>query len=179
MIECRCEGAKRPKQSQALARVLFIIIFISSLIAATGCAKEERRPAIAPETKKSVEKSVFINDTKITLSILKSDFSQKEIVPLRLRLTNTSDKKLVLNFPSSQKFDFAARDKDGNEVWRWSADMSFAQAVTKIEIKPGEHQDFFAKIDAGVLRPGSYEIEGTSTAEEMFNEKLTLDISVK
>lgn len=159
-------------------RCCFVYLSIAALILGAGCTKETTRTT-TPKPKKSVEKSVFINDTKLTLSILKPEFSQNEIIPLRLRLTNTSTEKITLHFPSGQKFDFSAEDKDGSEVWRWSANQSFTQAVTTIEIKPGEHQDFFAKIEEGFLRPGSYEIKGTSMAEELFNETLIVDINVK
>jgi len=154
------------------------VFSIAIIIVACGCGKDSSQTGSASQPKKSVEKSVFINDTKMTLSILKGKFSQSEIIPLRLRLTNTSDQKITLHFPSSQKFDFSVKDKDGNEIWRWSANKSYAMSLTTLEIKPGEHQDFFAKIEAGVLKSGSYSVEGTSSADELFNETLSIDITV-
>lgn len=44
---------------------------------------------------------------------------------LRLRLNGAP---LKLSFPSSQEYDLALRDENGNTVWFWSADKSFLQA---------------------------------------------------
>jgi hypothetical protein len=52
-------------------------------------------------------------------------------VELRLHVTNTSDKKLELTFPSGQTHDFYVLDSAGREVWRWSEGRLFTQALQK------------------------------------------------
>ncbi len=50
-------------------------------------------------------------------------------VRLALHVTNTADRAMRLDFPSGQRYDFAVHTPDGRELWRWSADRAFTQAV--------------------------------------------------
>ena len=50
-------------------------------------------------------------------------------VDLALRISNGSDKRIELTFASGQTHDFVILDATGTEVWRWSADRMFTQAM--------------------------------------------------
>ena len=56
-------------------------------------------------------------------------------VRFTLRLTNNTGRAEELTFASGQEYDFWVT-KGGNEVWRWSDDRSFTQAVTTRTIGP-------------------------------------------
>lgn len=55
-----------------------------------------------------------------------------------LHVTNTGDAPVALNFPTSQRYDFVVESASGEEVWRWSDDMSFLQALSSDTLPPGE-----------------------------------------
>lgn len=55
--------------------------------------------------------------------------TQGDTVLLALRITNPADAPVAVTFSSGQTYDFAVRDAAGREVWRWSADRAFTQAV--------------------------------------------------
>jgi hypothetical protein len=57
-------------------------------------------------------------------------------VRLVFHITNPSDRPVVLEFSSGQRYDFAVRNAAG-EVWRWSAAQSFMQALGRETIPPG------------------------------------------
>jgi hypothetical protein len=57
------------------------------------------------------------------------DVSVGTDVRLTLHVTNSSDSTVELRFPSGQTHDFAVVDSTGREVWRWSADRMFTQAL--------------------------------------------------
>lgn len=86
-------------------------------------------------------------------------------VRLILYVTNNGDEPVDLTFRTSQRFDFVIRDADGVEVWRWSDDMAFLQAISHATLAPGESWDMEAVWDPQD-RSGVYEATGMLTASE-------------
>lgn len=60
-----------------------------------------------------------------------------------LQVTNASGAALPVTFPSGQSADFTV-SRDGRELWRWSADRGFTQAVRQETLAPGETRTFEA-----------------------------------
>jgi hypothetical protein len=60
-----------------------------------------------------------------------------DTVNLALRVTNPTDEAVELTFPSGQSFDFVVT-RQGRELWRWSEDRMFTQAIRYERIEPGE-----------------------------------------
>jgi hypothetical protein len=54
-----------------------------------------------------------------------------------LQVTNVSERAVELNFRSGQSYDFVVQDEAGRELWRWSADMMFTQALRRERVEPG------------------------------------------
>jgi hypothetical protein len=77
-------------------------------------------------------------------------------VRFSLQVTNTSAGPVHLTFPSSQLFDFVVF-QHGREVWRWSADRMFAQAIHEVTLAPGETRAFDA-VWTGAGRRGELEV---------------------
>lgn len=65
-----------------------------------------------------------------------------DTVVLTLQVTNPAASPVVFNFSSGQMYDFAVRTPAGAEVWRWSADRGFTQAVQTRTLGPGETWTF-------------------------------------
>jgi hypothetical protein len=63
-------------------------------------------------------------------------------VRMVLHVTNPTDQPVVLEFSSGQRYDFAVRTAGGADVWRWSADKSFMQALGSETIPPGGTVDY-------------------------------------
>ncbi len=57
------------------------------------------------------------------------DVSVRDGVTLALHVTNTAASRIELRFSSGQTYDFSVLDAAGREVWRWSADRMFTQAL--------------------------------------------------
>lgn len=60
-----------------------------------------------------------------------------------LQVTNASDAPVELEFPSGQSFDFVVA-RGGAELWRWSADRMFTQAIRNETLAPGETRTYEA-----------------------------------
>ncbi len=66
------------------------------------------------------------------------DVTVRDRVTLALHVTNTIGKRLELSFHSGQTHDFVVLDAAGREVWRWSADRMFTQALQNTLLDPRE-----------------------------------------
>lgn len=156
-----------------------ITVMILAVVMAAGCSAEQpvKKGPIPKPT--SLHKSVFINDVRLEVATIKESFPASEIVPIRISVTNTGAKAVKLTFPTAQKQDFTAIDVKNTEVWRWSAGQMFAQSVTEMIVEPGATYNYFGKIEAGKLKPGTYRIAGWLLAQELLEEKISLVITIK
>jgi hypothetical protein len=57
------------------------------------------------------------------------DIKLGEEVKFTFHVTNSSNKRVELRFPSGQTHDVAVFDVQGREVWRWSRGRMFTQAM--------------------------------------------------
>ncbi|HEY0671770.1 MAG TPA: BsuPI-related putative proteinase inhibitor [Longimicrobiales bacterium] len=63
-------------------------------------------------------------------------------VRLVLHVSNSTNRPVTLEFSSGQRYDFAIRTAEGADVWRWSADKSFIQALESQTLAPGATLQF-------------------------------------
>jgi hypothetical protein len=59
-------------------------------------------------------------------------------VRLSIHVTNSTDRPIELRFSSGQTHDFVILDASGAEVWRWSAERMFTQALQTRSLAAGE-----------------------------------------
>lgn len=64
-----------------------------------------------------------------------------DTVLLALQVTNPYQAPVQVTFVSGQTYDFAVRT-GGTELWRWSADRGFTQAVRTLTLEPGATWSF-------------------------------------
>ncbi len=62
-------------------------------------------------------------------------------VSFALQVTNAGSAPVELEFPSGQTHDFVV-SRAGVELWRWSADRVFTQALRSDRLAPGETRAF-------------------------------------
>ena len=91
------------------------------------------------------------------------------VLHARMTIRNSTAAPLVLNFPSGQRFDLVIRNTNREEVFRWSANKLFTQALGKIELSPGRRSfTVEAPLGAGAnqpLPPGTYTADAWLTTE--------------
>ena len=98
----------------------------------------------------------YLNDAGVSFSIAVIGLGRE--VAARLVLNNRGEAPLILQFNSGQTYDFILRDESGTEVYRWSADKLFTQAIKRLDVKGEEvWQDSFAP---GKVPGGVYSVEG-------------------
>jgi hypothetical protein len=88
------------------------------------------------------------------------------VVRFALNVTNAGTTPVVLEFPSSQRYDFAVESPSGETVWSWSADRTFAQVLGANTLAAGATAAYEAEWTTG-HRPGRYVAVGrvTSTSQ--------------
>ncbi len=114
------------------------------LIAGTG------NNMFQPEKAASRAETAVVIDKLIKLLAVQNqyvDISPDAIVTsdsieMKLKIKNNSEKDIILNHSSGQKFDFALLDADRNVIYRWSADKMFTMALTSTRIEPGKSLEF-------------------------------------
>lgn len=114
------------------------------------------------------ERSLTADDLAMSLEAQVGDTA----VHFRLHATNTSDAPVVLEFASGQRFDFIVRDAGGSEVWRWSEDRMFTQALGQESIPPGETVTFDGTWPTQG-RTGTYEAVGRITTRPPLEQEAT------
>lgn len=140
-----------------LASSLVLAVFCAFAASGCGCGSRGDRPIPGAETSISVsgkgERCTVILTAQPRLAKAGS------IVNLTLAVTNDGKTSRTFEMPSAQAFDFTARFQ-GNEVWRMSSGMSFAQAVTPVTVAPGKSKVYTAAWDTGGEQPGKYRVDG-------------------
>jgi len=101
-------------------------------------------------------------DLVCTLTLDRASVAPGAVVRATLTLRNTGRESVELGFSSAQRYDFRVR-RDQQVLWRWAADMAFAQMVGDLTLAPGRHATWTESITAPA-QPGEYTVEGKVTA---------------
>ena len=88
------------------------------------------RPQHSPRASSAAKASPTVRKHKPTMALLPTlDVKVGRSVDFAFNVTNDSDKKVEIAFPSGQTHDIVVVDPTGREVWRWSSDRMFTQAM--------------------------------------------------
>ena len=127
-----------------------------------------------------IQAAASVGDTKVELSLA---FSPDPIpgqggVVWLLDVTNLTEVPLVLHFRDGQSADVVLSDESGREVYRWSADMGFTDALWDQTIEPGAMWSIQLRDELNIA-PGRYLASATVTAENAPKVALSLGVDVR
>jgi hypothetical protein len=136
-----------PLPRSASSRLVAWLLGAGALALACGPHVASRdSDANATETMRGGEADTGSSPLATSLNV-----SVNEGVVLTLHVTNTSDKRLEITFPSGQTHDFAVLDSAGKVVWQWSEDRLFTQAIQNKLLTPRESAKFEERWNASGL----------------------------
>jgi hypothetical protein len=92
-------------------------------------------------------------------------------------LTNGTDADTMLTFTSGQRMELTLSDDTG-EVYRWSDDMMFTQAIEEIALPAGATLPYVLTAEPTDLPPGDYTAKAWVTAAQATNVVLTWDVTI-
>ncbi len=127
-----------------------------------------------------IQAAASVGDTKVELSLAFSPDpipAQGGVVWL-LDVTNLTEAPLVLHFRDGQSADVVLSDESGTEVYRWSADMGFTDALWDQTIEPGTTWSIQLRDELNIA-PGRYLASATVTAENAPKVALSLGVDVR
>lgn len=128
---------------------LFVLLLAAGVI--TACAPRAGAPGAEP-------------GPAALLASLQA-YTAGDTVTLVLQVTNTTDTPIEIGFNSGQSYDFTI-ERDGRELWRWSADHAFTQALRTEVLDAGatlRYEEFWPNPDR--LR-GEFSATGTLTSRD-------------
>lgn len=129
---------------------------ISILLLMVGCSQPPRQPSDPSPVKTGNEQS---NGLSVEIEV--GDGASQVDEPVDLLLVVSASEPVTLQFSSGQRFDFVV-SKDGEEVWRWSGDQFFTQALGEESLGAGDELRYEAQWTP--MEEGSYEVVGLVTA---------------
>ena len=130
---------------------------ISILFLMVGCSEPPSQPSDPSPVETGNEHS---NGLSVEIEVRDAGSSQVD-EPVDLLLVVTASHPVTLQFSSGQRFDFVV-SKDGEEVWRWSGDQFFTQALGEESLSAGDELRYEAQWTP--TEEGSYEVLGLVTA---------------
>ncbi len=106
-------------------------------------------------------------DLQFTLEAAQQVYKTGEPVRMSLTVENTGSQPETLRFSSGQQYDFTVTQA-GSEIWRWSADRFFIQALTQFTLAPGAKRTFAESWaqkdnDGRQVKPGEYQVQSVLT----------------
>ena len=103
---------------------------------------------------------------EVSLSTDKAVYRSGEPIAVTLSVSNPTGPEIRFQFSSAQRFDFAIRDANGGQVWRWSEGQMFGQVLGTEVLGPARPQIIYRAEFIGKLTPGLYRVEGTLVATD-------------
>jgi hypothetical protein len=142
------------------------VLMLALLMAGSSCA-----PASVPEApREPTRDQVSVPDSDLAASLQVENLGDS--VRFSLRVTNAAPQPVQLTFPTGQSFDFVVL-QEGRELWRWSADMMFTQAIRQEALAPEETRTYSASWSPPAATRGRFVVQGFLTAQEHRLEQQT------
>jgi intracellular proteinase inhibitor BsuPI len=138
----RTHSEATPKKDSAL-------VILAGAAATTPTTPRARSSA---DPKKAVEAQIYVHATESSVRVA-------------LHVVNNGKKRVELNFPTGQTYEFTILDSLGREVWRWGKGRMFTQALRNKLLGGGEALDVEETLDDAQLAPGRYIARATLTSE--------------
>lgn len=100
-----------------------------------------------------------LGELTVRVATPRATYAAGEPITFTLGVKNPTDSAITLRFATGQRYDFVIESAAGAEVWRWSADRVFTQALGAQVVPPGWELDY-EETFAGRLAPGTYRVRG-------------------
>ena len=139
-------------------KYVFIIVFFSIILSGCGNSSSGNN-----QGDQKLELGLILRDAFTQES---NSFVQGENIEFFLVATNNSSNTITLNFIDTQQYDFYISSSTNTEIWRWSADKVFGDALTELVIQAGDSIEISEIWDqslpgGGTIAIGSYSAAGS------------------
>ena len=133
------------------AAVALLAALAAILVVASACGDDGEEPSPSPTGVATptptptppltpMPRFPFEGPIGIDLSTFGAFFEEGE--PIQLGITVAVREPMTLYYRTSQRYDLAVTNSEGQEVWRWSRDRAFAQVTEEVPLKANEMLSF-------------------------------------
>ncbi|CAN5631215.1 hypothetical protein BH23GEM3_BH23GEM3_17410 [soil metagenome] len=144
-----------------------IVTAFFAIFSVQGCA-----PAgISPDPQPDATAEDTVAETTTLAASVQAE-SHGDSARFILQVTNASERPVQLTFSSGQSFDFIVL-REEREVWRWSNDQMFTQAIREETLAPGETRSYDAIWNPPAGTRGEFTVRGLLTVQEHRVEQQT------
>ncbi|MFS0864203.1 BsuPI-related putative proteinase inhibitor [Fredinandcohnia sp. 179-A 10B2 NHS] len=170
-------------------RLLIVILLVMGMFVFTGCGatSEESVPVnsgngenidseetpVEENEDNGVEENV-VDKLNTSVSV---DAGQNEAV-FKISLKNTSEAPVKVTFTSGQRYELVVTNVNNEEVYRYSIDKLFIQAIEEMELAAGEEKTWeeawnYNANDGTRLPAGEYKVTAQVVAKQTNQQELT------
>jgi len=130
-------------KTRALMALLAALAAVLLVVSACGEGGEEASPSptgVATPAPSPTPRFPFEGPIGIDLATLGTFFEQGE--PIQLIISVAVRDPMTLYYRTSQRYDLAVTNSQGQEVWRWSRNRAFAQVTEEVPLGADETRSF-------------------------------------
>ncbi|WP_027963913.1 BsuPI-related putative proteinase inhibitor [Halalkalibacillus halophilus] len=171
---------------------ILLLLFAALLLVLVACnnnddeAEEEENEEVEEEENEEDDETGMMD--MLTFNV--DTETEEEYVTFQMNLTNDTEDEVELTFNSAQRYEIVISDAEGEEVYRYSDDMMFTQAIDYVDLAAGdtlelEQQWDYRGSDGQRLEEGTYdytvelvatEINGEEIEEGIYSSEGSIDI---
>ena len=137
-----------------MRNVIVVTAFVVAGVVAAGLAAGQEAPRVDP-----LSEQVF----GASLSTDQAIYRSGEPIRITFEVFNYTPTPVRFDFTSGQRYDLIIEDRQGNEVWRWSAGRMFTMALGQETLEPAKPRLTYEADHTARLEPGRYKIKGLLT----------------
>ncbi|RBW69519.1 BsuPI-related putative proteinase inhibitor [Bacillus taeanensis] len=153
----------------------FFLVIISGLILISGCGTNSSQNTNNGE----VEEHASLEEVQTFVEAKQ----EKQALHITLLLQNNSSEDVKLTFSSGQQFEIIVLNDKNEEVYRFSKDKTFTQAIETKVLKEGSQMKWHDVWKTSNVQTGPYQIKGQITISEsspkISADKLSDEISIQ
>jgi hypothetical protein len=148
------------------------ILVLTLVLAGCGTSAEKNEP------RKETENNTNGGGSGIIAGSVEPELQKQSSLNYIYTIKNQTEKEVEMKFPTSQRFDYSVKDKDGAEVFLFSSAAFFLQAEGEEVLKPAEELNYDINLSQLKLAPGTYTLEAWMTQQDGEDYKVTEEITI-
>ncbi len=127
--------------------VALLAVLAAVLVVASACGEDGEEPSpsptgVATPTPSPTPTFPFEFEGPIGIDVTTFGAFFEEGEPIQLGITVAVREPMTLYYRTSQRYDLAVVNSEGQEVWRWSRDRTFAQVTGEVPLEANEMLSF-------------------------------------